>query len=114
MQRIDTRDDLLEFIRANAPLSGIKRAIDDGKYEVLGAFASLPPHTKPGFIVKVTSKHGTVWPVAVAANEVKHRWEVYVLDEIPWSLYDGGKRVIYCGDHPTRSVRKRNLARGFS
>lgn len=114
MLRISTRNDLLEYIRANAPLRAIQRAIDDGGYEVLGAFASLPPHTMPGFIVKVTSKHGTVWPVAVAVNEARHRYAVYILDTIPWSLYDGGKRAIYCGDHPNMSVRKRNLARGFS
>lgn len=111
MQRISTRDDLLEYIREHAPSSAVRRAIDDGKYEVLGAFAALPPHTMPGFIVKVTSKHGRVWPVAVAVNEVKHRYEVYILDTIPWSLYDGGERAIYCGDHPNTSARKRNLAR---
>ena len=111
MIRIDTRNDLLEFIRANAPLRGIQRAIDDGGYEVLGAFAALYPHPMPGLIVKVTSKHGTVWPVAVAANEGKHCWEVYVLDVIPWSLYEGGSRPIYRGDNPTMSTRKRDLAR---
>lgn len=109
--RISTRTDLIEFIRSTAPLKAVRRAMDDGGYEVLGGFAALPPHVLPGFIVKVTSKHGKVWPVAVAINEHKHQYEVYILDNIPWSMWDGGTLPIYRGDNPTMSQRKRDLAR---
>lgn len=106
MSRILTRDDLLEFIRDNCTQSAVRRAMDDGKYELLGAFASLPPHTKPGWIVKVTSKHGKVWPVAVVAG--LHTCEVFILDTIPWSLYDGlfSTNLLYNGDHPYIAARK--------
>ena len=111
MSRIWTRDDLLKFIRDNPPSRSVGRAMDDGKWEVLGAFASLPPHTKPGFIVLVTSKHGRTWPVCVAADQERHRWDCYILDEIPWSLWDGGNMPIYQGDDPIRSAFKRDEAR---
>lgn len=111
MERISTRDDVLEFIRINCTHSAVRRAMDDGKYELLGAFVSLPPHTKPGWIVKVTSKHGKVWPVAVAAGQ--HSYEVFILDTIPWSLWDGEMtdNLLYFGDHPYIAIRKKRLAR---
>lgn len=114
MHRILTRTDLLEFIRDHAPSSAVRRAVDEGSNESLGAFAALPPHTSPGFIVTITSKHGKTWPVCVLVNEHQHRHEVYILDAIPWSLWDGGVLPLYCGDDPYHYRRMRDRARSQS
>lgn len=102
-QRLRTRTQLIEYMKAHAPRTAVKRAIDEGRVEVLGSFAALPPHTDPGFIVLVTSKHGRQWPVAVAVNQVKHTYRVLILDSIPWSLWDGKlerDHPVYDGDTP--------------
>ena len=111
--RLQTRTHLLEYIKEHAPRSAVRRAIDEGQVEVLGAFSALPPHTDPGFIVVVTSKHGKSWPVAVAIDEIKHTYRVVILDDIPWSNWDGklGRyHPVHDGDSPLASNIYRNRA----
>ncbi len=105
-QRFQTRTDLLEYVREHAPLNGVRRAIDDGRVMVCGGFASCPPHTSPGFIVEVTSKHGRTWPVAVLVDQIHHRYSVVILDEVPWQEWEGKVNrghPVYDGDHPEES-----------
>ena len=111
-QRIQTRTHLLDFIQRNAPSSAVRRAVNEGRVNVLGAFASLPPHVHPGFIVNVTSKHGRTWPVCVLVNDIRHRYEVYILDQIPWSLWEGGNTTLYAGDNPVDAQNMRDYLRG--
>jgi len=87
----------------------VRRAIDEGNVQLLGAFELLPPHPHPGWLTLVTSKHGRTWPVAVAVDIFNHRYNVYILDQIPWSLWEGGNSPLYLGDIPelARVMRER-------
>jgi len=109
-QRLQTRTQLLEYIKDHAPSSAVRRAVDEGQVNVLGAFASLYPHTSPGFIVEVTSRHGRTWPVGVVVEQVYHSYRVVILDQIPWSHWDGSPdrgHPVIDGDNPLRSEQKR-------
>lgn len=113
-QRLQTRTDLIEYILEHAPLSGVRRAIDEGRVRVCGGFASCHPHISPGFVVEVTSKHGRTWPVAVLVDQIKHRYRVVVLDEVPWQKWDGkyGRgNPVYDGDNPAEFYKLRKKAR---
>lgn len=113
-QRLQTRTDLIEYILEHAPLNGVRRAIDEGQVRVCGGFASCPPHTSPGFVVEVTSKHGRTWPVAVLVDQIKHRYRVVVLDEVPWKEWEGRldrDHPVYDGDDPIQFYKQRLIAR---
>ena len=107
MQRIKTRTQLINFICENIPQSAIVRACHNGTVQVLGGFDIVPPGTKPGWIVAVTSVHGRTWLVAVTPDDHRHVFKVGIVESIPWPYYVGksGRNSIYDGDNPDQACR---------
>lgn len=103
MTRIESRLDLLAFLREHAPLSSMRRALSDGSgiVELYGGFREIPPHARPGWIVSLTSRHGRTWILAVVPDGVRHRFDVYRLDAVPWQWWDGDRNnELFDGDRP--------------
>lgn len=104
MQRIETRTQLIEHIVQHAPMGSISRACHETEVKVLGGFSKIPPSTRPGWIVIVTSRFERVWIVAVQPNEDTCKFEVREIERIPWESYVGIEGQIgysiYSGDDP--------------
>ena len=103
MQHIETRTQLIEHIMDYAPVGGISRACHEGEVNVLGGFRVIPPGTRPGWIVVVTSRFEQVWIVAVQPNEDTRKFEVREIKRVPWESYVGIEEQvgysIYNGDN---------------
>lgn len=108
MDRIETRTQLVEYICEHSTRPAIQRACHEGKVFVAGGFSQIPPSSKPGWIVIVTSRFGRIWNVAVTPNEEKRTFDVRVLKTIPWGQYIDSVFVaeysIYAGDDPRASL----------
>lgn len=116
MQHIETRTQLIDFIVAHAPSGSVSRACYEGTVNVLGGFTEVPPSTRPGWIVVVTSRFGQMWYVAIQPNEDTRKFEVREIERVPWKNYigrdDRGGYSIYDGDDPMKScsAQRRNQA----
>jgi hypothetical protein len=115
--RLRDRADLIALIERQAPSPACKRACLTGKVEVLGGFEEIPPSTCPGWIVRITTKRGSVFQVAVIPDDVKHTYRVRFIGEVPWHLWTGLAHFpgvkdysIYVGDHPADYTFKRMVA----
>ena len=115
MERIETRVQLINYICDHAPQSAIARACHTGTVEVLGGFSCIPPGTRPGFIVSITSVHKRTWLVAVTTDDHKHIFYVWVVESIPWEYYVGSEHSshysIYNGDDPIQACISRDNMR---
>ena len=117
MDRIQTRTELIEYICDHTSQNAIRRACGHaGKVQVLGGFSRIPPGTRPGFIVAVTSVHGRTWNVAVTSDDHKHIFHVWVVESIPWEYFVGNSDTmreysIYNGDDPLQACMARDNAR---
>jgi len=113
MERIDTRTQLIKYIHNNAPRPAIKTACYRGSVEVLGGFRNIPPSTRSGWIVVITSEFGRVWYVAVM-EETGAGWKVGVIKNIPWRNYIGVKNrgfpSIHDGDNPMKACAAKERA----
>jgi hypothetical protein len=104
---IHSRDDLIDVIRGRCPLTSCNRAIDSGEVLVLGGFA--PPEGitgQPHWVLRVTSRHGRVWHVAVLPHSFGVN--VKIIKEVDWKNWlgsDRGAPDIYNGDDPLYSSR---------
>ena len=86
------RAGLLAIVASTVPYPAVHRAYEGGgKFEVLGGFSPIPPGTFPGYIVRITSDHGTVYLIGVAQFPRSHKWFSMVVDEVPWDRWDGDK-----------------------
>ena len=107
MQRIQTRTELINFICNNIGQSAIKRACHSGTLRVLGGFSLIPPSTRPGWIIMITSIHGRSWEIAVTSDDHRHIFHVWIANRIPWKYYvgqaDRGEYSIYDGDNPVQA-----------
>ena len=112
MERIETRTQLINYIRDHVSQSAIARACHTGTVQVLGGFSCIPPGTRPGFIVSITSIHERTWLIAVTSDDHKHIFHVWIVESVPWRYYIGKpykeKYSIYDGDNPAGSF----IARG--
>jgi hypothetical protein len=85
-----------------------------GEVEVLGGFCSIPPGTRPGWIVKATGLHKTEFLVAVIPDDIDHIYGVKVIDSVPWDLWMGNlldhSWAFMNGDHPVQYTRNRTDA----
>lgn len=111
--RFRTRHDLISYIANNAPRRAIERAIVEGSVRVLGGFHMVPPNTDPGWIASVMSKHKKVWHVVVSVDEIRHRYRVWIVDEVPWAEWageEGRNHPVYDGDDPRKFTLLRKLA----
>lgn len=113
MQRIETRVQLIDFICENISRSAIKRAChhSKGSVRVMGGFSRIPPLSKPGWIVVITSVHGRTWIVAVIPDDHRHVFFTRIIESIPWQYYicpsrhdqDTVEYSIYHGDNPDQA-----------
>lgn len=114
MQRINTRTELINYICDHISQSVVARACHAGTVQVLGGFSCVPPSTRPGWIVAVTSIHGRTWNVAVTSDDHKHIFHVWVVNSIPWEYYIGNAYQtgysIYCGDNPLQAIMAKSEA----
>ncbi len=116
MIRIRNRSDLFRVIGEHPPhkMSQIFEALSTGRVEVLGGFNQIPPSNKPGWIIIVTSKRGTVWNVVISAHENPPRFTTWIVQRIPWEYWAGRTDrdpTVYDGDHPIEYEKRKLKAR---
>ncbi len=87
--RIITRTDLVMAVRALSPSKACMHAIDEGRVCVLGGFSVIPPFDLSGWICSVRSRHGRTWHLALLVDEVKHKYILQQIEEIPWRFWKG-------------------------
>jgi hypothetical protein len=101
---IAQREQLLSYIIKKIVYVYIKRAINDGPVENLGAFD--PGHldwSQPGWIVKVTTRTKRIIYVSVLAQPLNSHYTLFVSDEVCWRNWIGDKytgKKLYEGDNP--------------
>lgn len=110
---IRTRADLISAILNHCPTRACERAVREGRAVVLGGFT--PPGDFPQWIVKVESRHGHCWYVAVVCDETNYQFHPkwYGASEVPWAHWDGcsnGSRLVD-GEQPRVSALRRAMAR---
>ncbi len=115
MQRIETRTQLIEFICEHISQKAIARAChySEGSVQVMGGFSRIPPSSRPGWIVSVTSEHERTWLVAVTSDDHEHIFRAWVVESIPWQHYVGkieSEYSIYNGDNPQQACLAREKA----
>ncbi len=116
MIRIRNRNDLFRVLEENPPhkMGQILEALSTGGVEVLGGFNLIPPSDKPGWIIIVTSKRGTVWKVVVTAHENPPRFTTWIVQRIPWEYWSGKTDrdpTVYDGDLPKIYEERKQKAR---
>ena len=110
MQRLRTRTELIQFAEARCGSYACRRAFLTGKVMVFGGFSTIPPGTDPGWILRVKSRHGRAWLLAVVTDDIKHCYCVREIEKIPWAKWTGcagrGQGYsIYDGDMPVQAAR---------
>ena len=102
MAYIRTRNDLINWLEKNSYRRAIRRSITEGKVENLGAFQHLPASKNPGWIVRVTSRFGRVWYIAVQLIGTGGIYLSRIIDEkdVPWESWigDDSSNPLYQGD----------------
>lgn len=107
--RIKTRNNLIEYLEENA--SGRYLRALQNYNENLGAFSQVLDYNTPGWIVKVTSKHGNVYHIAVIIQSPIQRFMLAILyKDPPWKYWigDQSKNQLYQGDNPKKYKELRN------
>ena len=107
------RTGLIDLVARKTNIPAVKRACLTGKVEVLGGFDPLDD--EPGWVVRITAKHGTKYLIAVVPRPPTQEYSVYTLDEVPWHTWVGTRisrerYSVYAGDHPASYDVLRDLA----
>lgn len=114
MDRIETRTQLINFICNNILQRAISRACHNGIVQILGGFNTIPPSSKPGWIISVTSVFGRTWHIAVTSDDHNHIFKVWLVETVPWQYYigkvDRSKYSIYDGDNPQQAELARKCS----
>ena len=102
MEHIRTRNDLINWLENNAPSKAIRRALQEGRVENLGAFKNAAFGSKSGWILEVISKHKTTWLVTIYAWHTVFKNFIRDINVVPWEYWVGDKseNKLYQGDHP--------------
>ena len=111
---IRTRQDLIDLIALCAPSRSCERSIAAGRVEVLGGFTSAGG--LPCWIVRIQSRRGRTWIIALNCDEKDRRYQAEYLDSVPWLRWIGtskGTRPLIDGDHPTEYAFRRLTARRY-
>lgn len=109
---IHSRSDLIAVARTHAPTRACRRAIDEDRAEVLGGFT--PAEGLPRWIVRVVSRHGRTWHIAILADENSHRFRFEYPEQVgwrDWSGQTGRNHPVYDGDNPAEYAFNRMEAR---
>lgn len=115
MPRIRNQNDLFRVLEKNPPhkMGQILEALSTGRTEVLGGFERIPPSDKPGWIIIVTSRRGTVWNVVITAHENPPRFTTWIVQRIPWEHWVGRTDrdpTVYDGDNPIKYEERKQKA----
>ena len=104
------KTELILWLDGHAPSRTIRRAIWNGSLELLGGFSKIPPSNYPGWIIKLTTRYGKKYLVAIICNYDKLKQYCMIIDSVPWELWDGkpGRKSIYEGDNPEKYMRLKN------
>lgn len=94
------KNDIIRWLEKHCPRKAIVRSLNNA--ELLGGFDPIPPNTRPGWIVRVTSVHKRKWIVAIIPCVGKPDCEIRILKYVPWGNYIGGPftNPVYSGDNP--------------
>jgi hypothetical protein len=111
---IRNKNDLFAILEELPPFPAIGGALDTGKAELLGGFERVPPSKKPGWIIRVTSRRGSVWNVVITVHNSPARVTTWTTQRIPWEHWAGRTdrdAGIYDGDYPLEYMKRRIHAR---
>jgi len=112
MTHLRTRNEIMKWLEEHAPRPAIARAMQEGSTELLGVFRHVLPYGKMGWIVNVTSKHGSVWHVGIHAHEHMQGYWCHVTSQVFWEHWMGDvsdgiigpdsnqSKPLYVGDNP--------------
>lgn len=103
MTHFQSKTHIVGWLINNCSRQAICRALNEGQVEFFGGFDLIPPTTRPGWVLRVTSIHGRIWYVAVIVYD--HRYGIRILRDVPWdrwvgSQWSGSRWQLYNGDHP--------------
>lgn len=108
---IRTRVDLTVVMANYAPTAACGKAIGEGRFTILGGFAS--PESLPCWIARVVCKHGQTHNIRVSCCEKRRIYRIDFPKFIPWADWigtRGGKRPLIDGDNPKRGAFERMKA----
>ena len=97
-----SKSDIIRWLEKHCPRKAIVRSLNNA--ELLGGFDPIPPTTRPGWIVRVTSifDEKRQWIVAIISRKDIPTCEIRILNKVPWKNWIGQGhwwRPI-CGDKP--------------
>ncbi len=112
MNHIHYRNDLFKILEEKPPhkMGQILEALSTGGVELLGGFERIPPSDRPGWIIIVTSKRGSVWNVVISAHENPPRFTTWIVQRIPWEYWAGKTDRdpgVYDGDKPNKYEKRK-------
>ena len=83
--------DIIDYAARNINSRAIKRAFCEGRVQRWGEYREHVPGSRhPGWLIRVTSRHGTVWNVAVTADDERHTYHVWVAPMRPFEEAEYG------------------------
>ncbi len=105
-----SKNDIIHWLEKHCPRKAIVRSLNGA--ELLGGFDPIPPTTRAGWIVRVTS--GSIlrplslrrkkWIVTIIPYVGKPDCEIRILKEVPWGNWSGRSvnliNSVYSGDRP--------------
>ena len=103
---LHTRNELITWLYKNITDPILQQAMEWGRIENLGGFRPLPTSKNPGWIVRITSKRGRVFAVAVGVDNFKLYWFRLKEESIDWSLWIGedAESELFRGDESGRGI----------
>lgn len=90
---IQSRSQFIEEAHNLCPTRAAQRAIREGHITLLGGFSDIPPFGRPGFICRVTSRHGRTWFLALIA-QLDRSFRGVFIENVPWKNRVGSKTRI--------------------
>lgn len=97
---LHTRQQLITWLEHNITDPILSDALEWGRIINLGGFDPLPTSKNPGWIMKLVSRYGRTFYLAVAVD--KKSWELYWfrLKEVDWTNWVGENATnkLYRGD----------------
>jgi hypothetical protein len=76
----------VEFAARHTKSSACRTAFCEGKVKVLGRFSEIPPSPYPGWIIRVTTRHGKIFLVVVTVDEDRHEYRTWFTNAIPYGF----------------------------
>ncbi len=94
----------MAWLEEHAPYPSIRRAMQEGTAELLGAFLRPPGLGEVIWMVKVTSRHDRIWHVTFRFNGTTHKYQCGVGNEPLWEHWYGENQTheIFTGDNPQK------------